>query len=443
MVEINNLMSEHFGSKTLVIAERYTFWRAEQDDCETVNEFMMRLRKLSGRCEFGPFLKEALRDKFVGGLKSDLAGAQRTLLTEKNVTLERAIELATAQESARAEQKKILSENVHKLSTRGSRDEVKPAFKVSIKCYRCNGNHEPSMCKFSSATCYNCGKKGHIQTACRKPRAGKPIKNVNSLDDSDKTIGDINYVSPIFMRVAINSINCQLEVDTGSPITLLKWDTFQKIGGSLKQTDEKFRGYEGSDIDIKGIGSVIFRYGDKERWLKVYVTNGKGSDIIGRDWLEALCHKWPLEVKNINNPNDLDDIIKKYEEVFSKELGKLRGIKATIPLKVGATPIFHKHRRISIYKKEMVESKLDRLVQEGVLKPVRFSKWATPIVAVEKKGGGVRLCADFSVTLNPHLSIDCYPLPRIEEIMSTLAGGKDFTVIDLANAYLQMEEEAG
>ena len=89
----------------------------------------------------------------------------------------------------------------------------------------------------------------------------------------------------------------------------------------------------------------------------------------------------------------------------------------------------------------MVSKELDRLVKAGILKPVKFSKWATPIVAVEKKGGGVRICADFSVTLNPHLNVDIYPLPRVEDIMATLAGGESFSVIDLANAYLQMDVE--
>lgn len=34
-----------------------------------------------------------------------------------------------------------------------------------------------------------------------------------------------------------------------------------------------------------------------------------------------------------------------------------------------------------------------------------------------------------------------YPLPRIEDIFSSLAGGETFSKIDLSQAYLQMEVE--
>ncbi|KII67988.1 Transposon Ty3-G Gag-Pol polyprotein [Thelohanellus kitauei] len=55
-----------------------------------------------------------------------------------------------------------------------------------------------------------------------------------------------------------------------------------------------------------------------------------------------------------------------------------------------------------------------------------------------KKDGSIRVCANFSVDLNRHICVDKYPLPRKEELLSKLAGGKKFSVIDLASAYLQM-----
>ena len=51
----------------------------------------------------------------------------------------------------------------------------------------------------------------------------------------------------------------------------------------------------------------------------------------------------------------------------------------------------------------------------------------------------MRVCGDFKVTVNPQLGIDQYPLPRIEEIFANLAGGQEFSVVDLRQAYLQME----
>ena len=77
-------------------------------------------------------------------------------------------------------------------------------------------------------------------------------------------------------------------------------------------------------------------------------------------------------------------------------------------------------------------------VKEGVLEPVKYSDWGTPIVPVVKSNGSIRICGDFKVTLNPQIMVDKYPIPKIEEMLANMNGEK-FTKIDLANAYLQME----
>ena len=69
--------------------------------------------------------------------------------------------------------------------------------------------------------------------------------------------------------------------------------------------------------------------------------------------------------------------------------------------------------------KEGVNQELDRLEANGILKRVDFSQWAAPIVVVPKKDGGLRLCGDYKLTVNPTLDIDV-------------------TKIDLCNAYQQM-----
>ena len=53
-------------------------------------------------------------------------------------------------------------------------------------------------------------------------------------------------------------------------------------------------------------------------------------------------------------------------------------------------------------------------VAAGELVPVERSKWAAPIVVVKKKDGGVRICGDFKVTINPVIRQQVYPLPTPE-----------------------------
>ena len=47
-------------------------------------------------------------------------------------------------------------------------------------------------------------------------------------------------------------------------------------------------------------------------------------------------------------------------------------------------------------------------------------------------------CGDYKVTVNPSLEVDQYPLPKPDDLFTTLAGGKRFTKIDLTQAYQQM-----
>ena len=60
------------------------------------------------------------------------------------------------------------------------------------------------------------------------------------------------------------------------------------------------------------------------------------------------------------------------------------------------------------------------------------------IVPVLKKNGNVRICGDYKLTANISASVDTYPLPKIEDLFTDLSGGKTFTKLDLAQAYLQL-----
>ena len=91
-----------------------------------------------------------------------------------------------------------------------------------------------------------------------------------------------------------------------------------------------------------------------------------------------------------------------------------------------------------------MEQELTRLEHDGIIQPVRFSEWAAPIVPVLKANGSMRICGDYRLTVNQAAQKESYPLPRIEDLLSNLAGGDTFTKLDLSNAYQQvaLDEES-
>ena len=56
-----------------------------------------------------------------------------------------------------------------------------------------------------------------------------------------------------------------------------------------------------------------------------------------------------------------------------------------------------------------------------------------------KRDGSIRISGDYKVTNNKAAKVDSYPLPRIEDLFSTLGKGKTYTKLDLAHAYQQIE----
>ena len=123
-----------------------------------------------------------------------------------------------------------------------------------------------------------------------------------------------------------------------------------------------------------------------------------------------------------------------HEKIFREGLGKVKDFKAKIHVEADATPKFCKVCPVPYSMKVKIEEELDRLLLLGILKPVQFFKWATPIVPVLKLDHSVRICGGVKVTVNPLAKLDRYPISRIEDLLATLGGGKSFTKLDLSQA---------
>jgi len=137
----------------------------------------------------------------------------------------------------------------------------------------------------------------------------------------------------------------------------------------------------------------------------------------------------------------IQDLQARYSNIFQPGLGKLANIKAKLNVKENCQPKFAKARQVGLpyALRPKVEAELDELKRAGILTKVDHSEWATAIVPVVKRNNTVRICGDFKTTLNLALNIDQYPLPRIDNIFASLAGGQKFSKIDLQSAYLQCE----
>ncbi|XP_057673038.1 uncharacterized protein LOC130904346 [Corythoichthys intestinalis] len=183
--ELIELMRTHFVPKTNFIAERYKFNTRNQREDESISEYMAKLRKLAATCKFGTFLDDALRDRFVCGVKS--AELRDRLLNSshtKDLSLAAAYDMGLAYEVAKQNaqqwsQKSYKANAISRTSPVKKDERGKP-------CYRCAGQgHLPSECRFKDVDCRLCKKKGHIAKACRsqnQEKKDKPTKWTKHMD---------------------------------------------------------------------------------------------------------------------------------------------------------------------------------------------------------------------------------------------------------------------
>ena len=96
--DITKVLKAHYEPKSLVIVERFHFHKREQSAGESIAEYIAELRRLAAKCAFAGYLDEALRGRFVCGLRSE--ATQKKLLTESDLTIAKAVEIALNSEAA-------------------------------------------------------------------------------------------------------------------------------------------------------------------------------------------------------------------------------------------------------------------------------------------------------------------------------------------------------
>ncbi|XP_054275129.1 uncharacterized protein K02A2.6-like [Macrosteles quadrilineatus] len=275
------------------------------------------------------------------------------------------------------------------------------------------------------------------------------------------------------VRLTIEKVLVEMEIDSGSAVSVCPSDVFNEHFShiELKPVSMKLRTYTGGDVPVLGQAEVRVLYKNQNLVLPLLIVEVCRKDqpiLLGRNWLAKLKLDWhavfsrsydttgtkskstvnvtTCELKQSNCevvlPNgkfeaEVEALKKKYNAVFQGGPGEIKGVKAQVTLKDNVVPKFCKFRPVPYSLREKVEQELDRWVEDGIAYRVSSSEWATPLVTVPKTNG-VRLCADFKVTLNPVLQTEHYPLPQPEDIFASLSGCTYFSVVDLTNAYQQL-----
>ena len=153
-----------------IIYERYTFWSLQQDEGESIDAYLTRLKVKIDMCEYNKedwpasVRQELLRDKFVFGLTDD--SLKERLLREASLTLSKALEIAQRSESSKQQIK-----DMRKSSGRSSVDTVKGRRgPMPTYCGQCGQIHKPKACPAYGLECSICRKLHHFAKVCRNKK---------------------------------------------------------------------------------------------------------------------------------------------------------------------------------------------------------------------------------------------------------------------------------
>jgi hypothetical protein len=136
---------------------------------------------------------------------------------------------------------------------------------------------------------------------------------------------------------------------------------------------------------------------------------------------------------------DLLGLLKTYIASFSKgsRLGKVRGFKASIPLKEGSNaPPPQPNRPQGPAKRKVVDEFIEQMLSWDVIEDTS-SPTSAGIVLI-KQNGKWCFCVDFRL-LNEVTVGDSYPMLRADYVFSAMGGKRFFSTLDCLRGYHQLE----
>ena len=156
--------------------------------------------------------------------------------------------------------------------------------------------------------------------------------------------------------------------------------------------------------------------------------------------LEELLDKLELDKWGVGliERRQIQSLVAAYSDVFAmdaSELGSTDLVTHSIDTE-DHRPVRQPVRRTPFALRAKIDELVKGMLDQGVVEP-SSSPWASPIVLVQKKDGGVRFCVDYR-RVNSLTKVDEFPLPRIDDTLDLLTGQQYFTTLDLATGYWQV-----
>ncbi|KAK3920686.1 hypothetical protein KUF71_009944 [Frankliniella fusca] len=483
------ILKSHFEPIGNVAVERYNFRHRMQRPEESVVEYINALQELASRCDYeGREFHRNLLEQLVAGVRlpevrkaimvANLTWANMKAIairTEGDIKHMAKLAQSYAQNQARSvhqvqPQKKPdtnnnFNKNKVKINPQQAGNSMKTESKVGNDqerkfnpCYRCGRRHNCKTCPAVNWECNFCKKMGHTSVVCRKKKKPevKQVSVSNPPPEADFSLCgvrpgeaagpvssfNVNLVQsptsePLIKKLLVNNIPLEMEIDTGSAVSLISLQDFQSKFPECSFSSSSTVLSVANKKPLKVLGELLVtvKCCGVEYKLPLLICDILEIPLLGRPWLDILVPKWreifSLSVNSVkavqNQIPTVESLAKIFPNTFDQNNDKpIKGFKATLVLKDNAIPVKHRAYKVPFAITDNVNQILDRMEAQGKAIRVRHATWASPSFPVSKKNGDYRLVVDFKKTINPQLRVDHYPIPSPEEIFSSLSKSAEF-----------------
>ncbi|CAG2207858.1 unnamed protein product [Mytilus edulis] len=370
--------------------ERSIFRSMIQSSSETIEQYITRLRQRADTCDFGNqnAIDERIRDQIIDKCLSH--HLRRKLLEKgRTLTLANVRSIAKAMEDSERQAKSI------------------------------EGQGQVNMIQ-SKATCYSCGREGHIRTDPSCPARGKKCRKCkivghfdkvcktkdkskhgkirqvveqpqNNTDDEEYVFSmiGVNQINSVCENIVVNigNVNLKMIIDSGASCNIMGINLWNYLKDnrvkcvSSKSTKSLFAYGSEEPLKIAGIFTATVQCNNRTlKDIEFVVIEGKGQALLSRNTAEQLG---VLQlVHSVSEPGTIKD---KYPECFTG-VGKLKSFQLQIPIDPDVEPVIQPMRRVPFNLRDKLGKKLDELLDLDIIEHVNEpSQWVSPVVVVPKR----------------------------------------------------------